>query len=73
MAKLDANALLKANPQVDRELLDEFARKIQEARKFIGKKAEQPLAPPYGGRRIISDEAASSARVPVLFDGIPSK
>lgn len=67
MAKLDVNALLQKNPQVDRNRLEELERQIHEARKFVGKKAEQPVAPPYGGRRIISDEGGKlRARIGIM-------
>lgn len=57
MSKLDRGALLQKNPQVNSNLLRESEQKIAEARKLAGKKPEQPVTPPYGGRKLIPDDA----------------
>jgi hypothetical protein len=55
MTKMNRKALLQKNPQVDGRFLAESERKITEARKLAGKRPERPVAPPYGGRRLIPD------------------
>ncbi|MGA7805421.1 hypothetical protein [Bradyrhizobium sp.] len=58
---LDEAALLAKNPQVDRDLLRDNVRKIAEAKKVLGKgRSEKPVVPPYGGRRMISDQAGKA-------------
>jgi hypothetical protein len=58
---LDEAALLAKNPQVDRDVLRDNVRKIAEARKALGKgPSEKPVVPPYGGRRMISDQAGKA-------------
>lgn len=58
MTKLNVEALLAKNPQVDRKLLEENRKKIEEAQKLSGQKKELPVAPPFGGRRLVPDDAA---------------
>jgi hypothetical protein len=72
MSKLDVDALLKKNPKVDRAQLEEIEKAIAEAWGLIGKKTEQPVAPPYGGRRIISDERGKQrTRIRVATQRVP--
>ncbi len=55
MSKLNKAALLQKNPQVNPEVLREYELKVKEARKLAGKKPEQPVIAPYGGRKLIRD------------------
>ena len=57
MKNRDLTALLKKNPGVDQRVLEESGRALQEAKKLLGKKTEQPVVSPYGGRRMISDDS----------------
>jgi hypothetical protein len=55
--KLNVEALLAKNPQVDRKVLHDNAKKAVEATKSMGKgSTEKPVTPPYGGRRMVSDQ-----------------
>jgi hypothetical protein len=54
--KIDVAALLAKNPQVDQDTLRVNEGRIAEARKLAGKKTEQPVVAPYGGRRLVRDD-----------------
>ena len=57
MKKLNVEALLARNPQVDQERLKANEDRIRAARKLAGKKPEKPVRAPYGGSKlIVSDD-----------------
>lgn len=57
MSKLDLDALLAKNPQVDRKLLKENQEKAAAAKKLPAEPRKEPLVvSPYGGRRMLSDD-----------------
>lgn len=57
--QLDAEALLRKNPHIDRKAFAESQRKVAEALKLVGSpRRRHDLAVPYGGRRIVIDDAS---------------